>query len=89
MSQIETKTEYTPSKEQLELLQKWRHFHAHGDQTARYIRINQATRSVARLFIALCPDSKQLSIALERLEEARHWATQAISKNEIDLDHGN
>lgn len=84
MSGIETKTEYMPSKEQEEILKKWRHLHAHGDQTARYIRLNQATRSVARLFIALCPDSKHLGVALDRLEEARHWATQAISKNEVD-----
>lgn len=82
MSPIETTTEYKATKEQEELLRKWRHLHAHGDQTARYIRLNQATRSVARLFIALCPDSIALTVALERLEESRHWATQAISKNE-------
>lgn len=86
MSHIETKTEYQPTKEQEELLRKWRHLHAHGDQTARYIRLNQATRSVARLFIALCPDSAHLLTALERLEEARHWSCQAISKNEVDPD---
>ena len=82
MSIIETTTEYEPTKEQEELLRTWRHLHAHGDQTARYIRLNQATRSMARLFITLCPDSKDLTTALERLEEARHWSTRAISKNE-------
>ena len=84
MSHIETSTEYSPSDDQKELLERWRHLHAHGDQTARYIRLNQATRSVARLFVALCPDSRQLTIALEKLEEARHWSTQAISKNEVN-----
>lgn len=86
MSLIETTTEYLPTKDQVELLKKWRHLHAHGDQTARYIRLNQATRSVARLFIALCPDSPHLTTALERLEESRHWATQAISKTEENKD---
>ena len=86
MSHIETTTEYQPSKEQDELLRKWRHLHAHGDQTARYIRLNQASRSLARLFMALCPESRGLTVALERLEESRHWACQAISKNEENQD---
>lgn len=86
MNHIETTTEYVPSKEQEEMLRRWRHLHAHGDQTARYIRLNQATRSIARLFITLCPDSTALTVALERLEESRHWATQAISKNEENID---
>lgn len=83
---IETTTEYVATEDQEETLKNWRHLHAHGDQTARYIRLNQATRSVARLFITLCPDSKDLDAAIERLEEARHWACRAISKNEVCED---
>ena len=86
MSFIETKTEYKFSEDQENMLKNWRHLHSHGDQTARYIRLNQATRSLARLLMTLCPDSRSLTVALERLEESRHWATQAISKNEIRIE---
>jgi len=79
-------TEYVITRDQHEVIKKWRHLHAHGDQTDRYIKLNQATRAIAKLFMGLCPDSRDLTIALDHLEDARHWATRAISKNELDND---
>jgi hypothetical protein len=82
-----SETEYILTEKQLLILRQWRHLHAHSDQTNRYIRINQITRTLAKVFMQLCPDSRDLDRALDNLEDARHWATRSISKNELPDDN--
>jgi len=74
--------EYPLSDEDWETLRRWRHFKPQGDQSRRYIRINQETKNVAKIVMHNCPPSEERSEALKKLEEARLWANQAIMKNE-------
>lgn len=74
--------EYELSEADWEILKRWRHFKPHGDQSRRYIRINQETKNIAKIMMHNCPPSKERSIALRKLEEARLWANQSIMKNE-------
>ena len=76
--------EYELTEADWEILKRWRHFKPHGDQSRRYIRINQETKNIAKILMHNCPPSKERSIALRKLEEARLWANQSIMKNEQD-----
>jgi hypothetical protein len=78
--------EYKLTDEDWETLHKWRHFKPHGDQSRRYIRINQETKGLAKIVMYNCPPSRERVIALNKLEEVRLWANQAIMKNEKAAD---
>lgn len=52
------------------------------DQTARYISIREKGKSFARLIEEFCPNSRERSLALTKLEEAVMWANAAIARNE-------
>lgn len=80
-NQIE-QVEYKITEEDWQILQKWRHFKPHGDQSRRYIRINQETKNLAKIVMFNCPPSSERLEALKKLEEVRLWANQAIMKNE-------
>ncbi len=54
----------------------------HGDQTERYQQIRAAGRTLAKLLIACCPDSRERALALTKLEEAVMWANASIARNE-------
>ena len=82
MNYDETYTKYPLSEDEVERLRKWRHFKGHSDQPKRYIRINQVTRRAAQALLEMCPRSRELSLALTKLEEARLHASMAIMKNE-------
>ena len=81
-------TQYTPDDEEMALLERWRHFRPHGDQNRRYIKINQESKSLARVIIYNCPRSREKSAALARLEEVRLWANNAIMKHEKEEEDG-
>lgn len=51
-------------------------------QTERYGAIRQAMRQLAEQLIQDCPESRELSVALTRLEESMMWAIAAIARNE-------
>jgi hypothetical protein len=55
-----------------------------GDQAERY----QGNRACALVLIASfrgnCPPSRELSLALTKVEEALFWANAAIARNEKD-----
>lgn len=53
-----------------------------GDQPMRYVRIRDEGRSLADTLLLLCPDSRERSLALTRLEEVVMWANAAIARNE-------
>ena len=52
------------------------------DQLARYTEIRQNAKLTAELFDKLCPDSREKSLAMTKLEEAAMWANASIARNE-------
>ena len=52
------------------------------DQIARYTEIRQNAKLTAELFDKLCPDSREKSLAMTKLEEAAMWANASIARNE-------
>jgi hypothetical protein len=75
-------TVYQLSQEDHDLLRRWRHFRAFGDQSKRFIKINQHTKKLAQNLMEMCPRSPELRAALQHLEECRLHANMAIMKNE-------
>lgn len=53
-----------------------------GDQPARYTAIRSKAKEFAELLNALCPESRELSTAISRLEECSFWANASIARNE-------
>ena len=52
------------------------------DQISRYEEIRQNCKITAKVIDALCPDSREKSLAMTKLEEAVMWANAAIARNE-------
>ena len=52
------------------------------DQIARYTEIRQNAKLTAELFDKLCPDSREKSLDMTKLEEAVMWANASIARNE-------
>lgn len=65
-----------------ELDNVYRHHAPRGDQQMRYETIRNGGRTLARCIIDRTPESREQSLALERLEEAIMWAIEAIARNE-------
>lgn len=53
-----------------------------GDQAQRYEDIRRNAHSLAAFIDASCPDSREKSLALTKLEEAVMWANASIARNE-------
>ena len=53
-----------------------------GDQTTRYYSIRNAAKELAHLIVASCPDSRELSTSLTKLDEVVFFANAAIARNE-------
>ncbi|MBU0716901.1 MAG: hypothetical protein KJ749_01525 [Planctomycetes bacterium] len=59
-------------------------FHApHGDQFERYEVIRATAYGFALQLNRYCPPSRELSLALTKLEEVVMWANAAIAGNEV------
>lgn len=52
-----------------------------GDQPERYEAIRSKVRECAHLVDELCPDSREKSLAMTKLEEASMWANASIARN--------
>ena len=56
-------------------------FHpATPDTGPRHDRVRALCLDTARELLELCPESRELSLALTALEETMHWANAAIAK---------
>jgi hypothetical protein len=55
-----------------------------GDQAERYRTIRRLALTLASEVYTLCPDSRELSLAITHLEETVFWANAAIARNEPD-----
>ena len=53
-----------------------------GDQTERYGLLRSEGRLLATLINNQCPDSREKSLAMTKLEEAIFWANASIARNE-------
>lgn len=58
-------------------------YHAPKDeQPSRYFTIREEGKKLALLIDALCPDSREKSLAMTKIEEAVMWANASIARNE-------
>lgn len=53
-----------------------------GNQTLRYETLRERAKGLAYLIDEYCPESREKSLALTKLEEAVMWANAAIARNE-------
>ena len=51
-------------------------------QVRRYSEIRDRGRSLAYYLASACPESRELSLAITKIEEAVMWANAAIARNE-------
>ena len=52
------------------------------NQPQKYRNIRDNARAFAELIDAMCPDSREKSLAITALEEAVMWANASIARNE-------
>jgi len=65
-----------------ELLEHRFTYHApKGDQAKRYETIREEAKTFALLMNELCPDSRELSLALTHLETSVFFANASIARN--------
>lgn len=53
-----------------------------GDQPERYTKLRSEAKKLALLLVENCPDSRERSLALTKLEEAVFWANASIARHE-------
>jgi len=53
-----------------------------GSQPERYEMIREMALDFANYLVRDCPDSRELSLALTKVEEAVFWANAAIARHE-------
>lgn len=51
-------------------------------QPEKYQKLRDRIKSLAYYVFEVCPDSRERSLALTKLEEAVMWANAAIARNE-------
>ena len=74
---------YTPSIQQLKQNEMTFKYHAPKEgQPERYTRIRDKAGELAHLLVTNCPPSRELSLALTKLQEASMWANASIACNE-------
>ena len=52
------------------------------EQIERYTRIREHAKHLAYILDKYCPDSRELSLAMTKLDETVMWANAAIARNE-------
>lgn len=76
---------YEPSEKDQKNIENNFKYHAPNPelgQPEKYENIRYEARKLAETMMALCPPSRELSIALTELETAVMWANAAIARNE-------
>lgn len=74
---------YEPSDADNEKIEKAFTYHAPvGDQPDRYVLIRDEAKKLAKILTFNCPPSRELSLALTKLEESAMWANASIARNE-------
>jgi hypothetical protein len=58
------------------------HYHKPSEQgTARHQRLSSSFVQIADVVNAACPEGREKSLALTKLEEAKFWASAAVARN--------
>jgi len=66
----------------LELETRFTYHAPKGDQQIRYEDLRFDAKKLAKEFVKYCPESRELDLALTKLEEAIMWANAAIARRE-------
>ncbi len=53
-----------------------------GDQPEKYITLRAYGKTLANAVLDNCPESRERSLALTKIEEAVMWANASIARNE-------
>lgn len=53
-----------------------------GGQPAKYEKLRNFAKELAHLIDELCPDTRERSVALTKLNEVVMWANASIARNE-------
>jgi hypothetical protein len=56
-----------------------------GNQPERYVHLREEAKHYAHTIQDLCPESREKSLAITKLEECAFWANAAIARNENPL----
>jgi len=67
-----------------ELVDRFTYRAPRGDQVDRYEEIRAKGLLFAREVFGSCPESREKSLAMTKIEEAVMWANAAIARNEDD-----
>ena len=51
-------------------------------QPERYVALRDRAKNLAYVIMDLCPDSRERSLAITKLEEAVFWSNASIARNE-------
>ena len=74
---------YTPSEKDVKNIDNNFVYHPPKDhQIGKYNLIRENAKEFAKFLTILCPASRELSLALTKLEEAVFWANASIARNE-------
>lgn len=58
-------------------------YHAPKDgQPEKYIQLREKAKELAYLIDELCPNSREKSVALTKLEEVSFWSNASVARNE-------
>lgn len=74
---------YVPSEEKYNEIENNFTYHApKNDQAERYEYLRKMAKELAKAYLALCPSSREQSLALTNLEQSVMWANASIARNE-------
>jgi len=65
-----------------ELVNRFTYHAPREDQVERYEEIRRMGLTLATVVFGSCPESREKSLALTKIEEAVMWANAAIARNE-------
>lgn len=65
-----------------EIESRFTHHKPKEDQPERYDRIRYKAKMLAAYINEYCPESREKSLAITKLEEAVMWANASIARNE-------
>jgi len=74
---------YSADQRTIDQIEKAFTYHApKADQPGRYEQIRSQAKTLANTLAQCCPPSRELSLAMTKLEEVVMWANAAIARNE-------
>lgn len=68
--------------EEAELIKRYTYHAPKNDQAERYTQLRERALEFAKLINALCPDSRERSLAFTHLDDVVYCANASIARNE-------